>query len=179
MASRDPLIEPYRPHESASTHEFDYEYDFDSEPEEEPGGRGRVLWGRVAAFGGALLLAFLVGRASAPGGIPEEELRAARTEARAAEEEADQLRDELAAAQAETEQPAEEPTGGGGGKKQADPEPENEIYVVQSGDTLTTIAEKEYGDASLDDFLAEANPGIDPLALRVGQEIVIPPKPEE
>jgi|GEM_PF-2010448 nucleoid-associated protein YgaU len=179
MASRDPLIEPYRPHESTPTHEFDYEYDFDSEPEREPHGEGRVLWGRVAVLGGALLLAFLIGRASAPGGIPEEDLRAARTEARAAEEEAEQLRDQLAAAQAESEPPAEEATGGGGTKKDSAPEPENEIYVVQPNDTLTIIAEKEYGDASLDDFLADANPGIDPLALRVGQEIVIPPKPEE
>jgi 5'-nucleotidase len=63
-----------------------------------------------------------------------------------------------------------------------DPEDETEggeTYVVESGDTLASIAEDFYGDASLDDFLAEANGITDPSSLSVGTELTIPPKPEE
>jgi nucleoid-associated protein YgaU len=49
---------------------------------------------------------------------------------------------------------------------------------VQAGDTLTTIAEDFYKDASLADFIAEANSITDATQLSVGAEIIIPPKPE-
>lgn len=187
MASREPLIEPYRPHDSAASHEYDYDddYDYDVEPEGDraPDAQGRVLWGRVAILAGALLLAFIVGRAGAPNGIPEEDLRAARAETRAAEEEADQLREQIATLEAETQGVDEEKATGSGRAAQdeeaAEPAAENEVYLVQGGDTLSKIAEKFYGNAALDDFLAEANPDVNPLALRVGQEIIIPPKPKE
>jgi LysM repeat protein len=43
-----------------------------------------------------------------------------------------------------------------------------EIYVIQSGDTLETVA-AEYGTTV--DALVELNPGIDPRTLTIGQEI--------
>jgi len=47
------------------------------------------------------------------------------------------------------------------------------VYVVQGGDTLSSIA-KRYGISTA--ALVEANPGIDPRALQVGQKVVIPPE---
>ncbi|MGH3452590.1 MAG: LysM peptidoglycan-binding domain-containing protein [Haloechinothrix sp.] len=186
MASREPLIEPYRPYEPEHPHDVEYEYDYDVDPDRPPARaeRPRVLWGRVAILGGAILLAFLIGRSSAPGGIPESDLRAARADIAAAETEADQLRDQIATLEQEVQGLDEEKAGdnetagdeeaeGGGGSAS-----ENQTYTVKSGDTLSTIAERFYGNAALDDFIAAANPGVDPYALHVGQELVIPPKPE-
>ena len=179
MASREPLIEPYRPPEPDPTYEFDVEYD--DYAEDAPAGAPRVLWGRIAIFAGALLLAFLLGRASAPEGVPAADLRQARAEARDARVEAEALRGEIAVLQTEAEALDEEKTNAAEDEAAASEqpsEPENETYVVQAGDTLTTIAEDFYGDASLDDLIAAANPDVDPYALRVGQELIIPPKPE-
>lgn len=178
MATREHLIEPYRPNEPEQEPYYDDNYDL--EPEGSPGDQreGRVLWGRVGILGGALLLAFLIGRASAPGGVPAEELQAARADAREARQEAEDLRAEIAVLQTETqgldEEKTDEPA-----EAAEEPAVENQTYVVKPGDTLSTIAERFYGNAALDDFLAEANPGIDPYALKVGQELVIPPNPEE
>jgi LysM repeat protein len=46
--------------------------------------------------------------------------------------------------------------------------PGAEYYVIKSGDTLGSIAQK-YGTTS--DALATLNPGVDPTALRVGQQL--------
>jgi LysM repeat protein len=46
--------------------------------------------------------------------------------------------------------------------------PGAQYYVVQSGDTLGSIAEK-YGTTA--DELMSLNPGIDPVALRIGQKV--------
>ena len=43
-----------------------------------------------------------------------------------------------------------------------------EYYVIQSGDTLGSIAQK-YGTTT--DALSTLNPGIDPTALRIGQQL--------
>lgn len=180
MAGRQPLIEPYRPYEPDEPQ--DYEYDDDVESRD--AARPRVLWGRVAALGGALLLAFLIGRTSAPNGVPAEDLERVRDQAREAEAEVESLRDELAALQAEAatldEEKADEagdepPAGEGGDRAKA----ANKTYIVEPGDTLTIIAEEVYGDASLDELIKTANPDIDPEALQPGQELVIPPKPED
>lgn len=168
-------FEPYRP---------DGSYDLEYEEEPQPGGTGRVLWGRVAILGLALLLAFFVGRATGGGGggIDEadyDEVIAQRNDLRA---EIADLEDQLAAAAQPTPSPATaSPATGGGGGGETDPEDETEggeTYVVQSGDTLASIAAEKYGDASLDDFLAEANGITDPESLAVGQELIIPPEPE-
>ena len=47
-------------------------------------------------------------------------------------------------------------------------------YTVRSGDTLQRIASRLYGDAQRWRDIAEANPGLDPRRLRVGQMIKLP-----
>jgi len=51
-------------------------------------------------------------------------------------------------------------------------------YVVESGDTLSRIAAKLYGDSSLSELIFEANKGVlpDEDSLRVGQKLSIPSK---
>lgn len=47
-------------------------------------------------------------------------------------------------------------------------------YVVQSGDTLERIAERLYGDRNRWQAIAQANPRVDPIKLRIGQELRLP-----
>ena len=54
---------------------------------------------------------------------------------------------------------------------------EASTHKVRPGDTLGHIAQQYYGAASRWHRIAEANPGVDPSSLRVGQELVIPPGP--
>jgi nucleoid-associated protein YgaU len=51
------------------------------------------------------------------------------------------------------------------------------IYEVQSGDSLSKIARKEYGDASKWQLIFEANKDIlkDPNKIFPGQKLKIPP----
>ncbi|MEA2735474.1 MAG: LysM domain, partial [Humisphaera sp.] len=49
------------------------------------------------------------------------------------------------------------------------------IHIVAAGDTYSTISMSEYGNANLYAAIMRANPGIDPLKLRPGMKIVIPP----
>jgi nucleoid-associated protein YgaU len=141
---------------------------------------GRVLWGRIAFFGVALLLAFGLGWCTSPS-VSEEELaeRDSQVERLRAEvEELRQQRDALDAGTTTEDAPATEddpadPDADTGASATA---PEgSETYEVQSGDTLRSIAEDFYGDGDLTDPIAEAN-GIDSdNLLQVGQELVIPP----
>jgi len=58
-------------------------------------------------------------------------------------------------------------------------EPKN-TYVIASGDTLYDIAMQKYGDPKFVQTIQEANPGLDPARLRVGERIVLPePKKEK
>lgn len=165
-------FEPYRPESS-------YELDYDEEPAGPP--QGRVLWGRVVVLGVALLLVFLLGRATGGGdtGVPQ-----ARFDS--VSDERDQLEAEVADLQAElveARRPDPEPTPSPTTDEEAATDPEGETeggetYIVQDGDTLASIAAKEYGDASLDDFIAEANGITDPESLAVGTELILPPPPE-
>lgn len=171
-------FEPYRPDSS-------YDLDYDDEPQ--PGGPGRVLWGRVAILGAALLIAFLIGRATGggDGGVAQADYDEVVAERDDLEAQVSDLESDLAAALEPTPPPtsASPATGGGGGEDAAtDPEGETEggeTYTVQSGDTLASIAAEFYGDASLDDYLAEVNGITDPESLAVGQELTIPPRPPE
>ena len=74
----------------------------------------------------------------------------------------------MVSAQATTE-PAPEPV----------PEEPEEIYVVQPGDTLGGIAKKVYGDFRLWQHIFEANRDklSNPSYIRVGMELLIPPRP--
>ncbi|MEX1017232.1 MAG: LysM peptidoglycan-binding domain-containing protein, partial [Phycisphaeraceae bacterium] len=47
-------------------------------------------------------------------------------------------------------------------------------YTVAAGDTLISIADELYGDARYWEDLAHANPTVDPLRLRIGQELRLP-----
>lgn len=161
------ITQPFDPYEPEPSYDWDY-----GEPE--PSRGPNVLWGRVAALGGAVLFAFILGRASAPGGIPEEQLTTLRADnaelqaeierLEAREDEADRALPTIEVTQA----PTDESTAAAG-----------QTYVVRPGDTLREIAERFYGDPLLDDLIAEANDITDPTELRVGQELTIPPKPED
>ena len=52
-------------------------------------------------------------------------------------------------------------------------------YVVKSGDSLSKIAQKEYGNANAWKAIFEANRDIikDPDKIQPGQKLKIPPKP--
>lgn len=172
-------FEPYRP-DSA----YD-DLDYDDEPQ--PGKPGRVLWGRVAILGAALLIAFLFGRATGGDGVPQSDYDEVVAERDDLEAQVSDLESDLAAALEPTPPPASaSPAAGGGGgtageDEATDPEGETEggqTYTVQSGDTLASIAAEFYGDASYDDFLAEVNGITDPESLAVGQELTIPDDPE-
>jgi nucleoid-associated protein YgaU len=49
-----------------------------------------------------------------------------------------------------------------------------ERYTIKKGDTLYSIARSRYGDGKQWSRIAQANPGIDPQKLAVGQVITIP-----
>lgn len=64
--------------------------------------------------------------------------------------------------------PGQNPTSGGG--------PIEQVWRVVAGDRLDTIAAKIYQDASKWRLIAEYNRIVDPLALRPGQTLSIPPE---
>jgi len=47
-------------------------------------------------------------------------------------------------------------------------------YKVRKGDTLYSIAKSRYGDGRQYSRIVQANPGINPKSLQVGQTITIP-----
>lgn len=72
---------------------------------------------------------------------------------------------------------AASPRGGGSGPARPAPTagpPTGRVYVVRPGDTLSRIAAKEMGSASLWRRLGEANNIRDPRSLRPGQRLRIP-----
>lgn len=155
--------------------EQSYDWDYDDEPQRKP----RVLWGRIALLAAFLLVAFLIGRASAPGGISQtrfqqvvderDELREENEalQAAAAQEEAEATTDETAA-------PTNEQTSEGTSTEESSVE--GETYVVESGDTLRGLSRQFYGTPFLDECIQVANDIIDPSELPVGIELVIPPE---
>jgi 5'-nucleotidase len=52
--------------------------------------------------------------------------------------------------------------------------PSSNTYTIKHGDTLWKIAAAHYGDGKKWKQIADANPGISPSALRVGQTITLP-----
>lgn len=70
--------------------------------------------------------------------------------------------------------PAPQPTAQAAGASPSDPEPT--FYTVQEGDSLSKIAESEYGDANKWEQLFEANKQVieDPDLIYPGQKIRVP-----
>jgi nucleoid-associated protein YgaU len=149
---------------------------------------GQVLWGRVAFFGVALLLSFLLGRGCAAG-VPESEFEAQTQRVAQLSEEKRQLEQELQAltdGQAPPEEGAEPDAEDGDEDPDATADATNDttradgvrIYTVQPRDNLRSIAQQFYGDGDKHELISEAN-GIDSdNVLQVGQELEIPPDPD-
>lgn len=47
-------------------------------------------------------------------------------------------------------------------------------YLIQDGDTLSSIAEFHYGDANLYRIILDANPTLDARRLKIGKSIIVP-----
>jgi hypothetical protein len=187
MAMRDrdhrtDTMEPYEPSDEA--------YDWDYEGEPSPHHPATILWGRVAVLGAAILVAFLLGRMTAGGGVPQEDLdrvRAERDDAQAQvadlQAEVDGLTTQLEEAQAAGTDP-EADTGAATGDTTDDTDgtdtgtqAQSEAYVVEPGDSLRSIAEEFYGDVGLWTLIAEENNMTSTSVLQAGDEILIPPEP--
>lgn len=125
----------------------------------------RILWSRLGVFGGALLIVFLLGRASAPTGVSQSEMDVLKQELVAANAQIDRLQQ----APLEPEQPIPSPSPSVISTKAQE-------YVIAPGDTLGSIAAKFYGDATLAYLIARENGITDASRLKVGTKIVIPPK---
>ena len=186
MATREHMTEsldPYEPPES------DYEWDYDEEPARRDA--PKVLWGRIVILAAGIVLAFLIGRMTAGGGIPasdlaraERQAEDARAEAAAAEQRAEDLQAQLDAAQQNADTGTDAGTDTGtdtGTDEDADttaPEGDVETHVVAPGETLTTISEEYYDDTGYADYIAEYNGIADPSLVSAGTELQIPPEPE-
>lgn len=144
-----------------------YEWDYDEEPR-----RPRILWGRVIALLAIVVLAFVLGRATAGSGASQAEIDRLEDEVADLTAENQELQEANAALLEPTPEPTfTEPAVTAG-------EGEDRFYVVKEGDTLRGIAIRFYGDPSLDDLIAEANDISDPTQLSVGTRLRIPPEPE-
>lgn len=164
MDDRTESFEHYEP----ESYEWDYEEARDRPP--------RVLWGRIVALFLLLLVAFWLGRTSAPSEDSSAALAAANERADQAESEIRDLEAQLAernAAAAAEQEPTPEPT------TESTPAAsgEEQTYIVKSGDNLAAIALKFYGDSSLADVIADANNIDDVQSIRPGDKLIIPPEP--
>ena len=163
----DHETENFSPYEPQTSYDWDY-------GDEQPRGGNNILWGRLAALTAVLLIAFFLGRASAPDGIPEQQFDQVRADLNEAEHQIDELEAALEAPPEPvvTETPVEVDEG-----TEEDPPEEpfdGKIYTVLSGDTMRGIAEAFCGDPLLDDFIADFNNIDDPSTIHPGQELKIP-----
>lgn len=162
--------------------EFDKTKPFQpSEPDpsldwEDDEGSPKLLWGRVLALAGVLLLIFLLGRASAPDASADdvEQLRAQLEEAN---QQILELEDatptpDASPAPSVTTTPTDNTTPTVAPTETSPPK--GKEYTVQDGDNFTTIAQEEYGEVSPEiiDCLVDANGGEE--VLSPGQTIIIP-----
>jgi nucleoid-associated protein YgaU len=164
--------------------------------EDQPQGT-QILWGRVLVLLLALALAFWLGTTFGGDGAAQQELTDQRNEIARLEAQIATMEAEIAAVDAGGESSggdaaddASEEAG------QADPtaqrdesseapgdqDPDNEQdrgqpYVIQSGDSLASIAQEVYGDPTRWREIARANDLDEPYALTVGQSLHIPDAP--
>jgi nucleoid-associated protein YgaU len=169
-------VSDYDPTRPFASDEPDPSYDWDDEPP-----TPKLLWGRVIALAAVLILAFLLGRATAPDDSAEEvdDLQAQLEEAADRIEELETIvaqgatptETETPPDDGETESPPPDDGGGDGGGGGGGDEEVKE-YTVKTGDSYNSIAEDFFGDPSLGSCISEANPGDD--TLLVGDTINIP-----
>jgi nucleoid-associated protein YgaU len=162
MRDRTEPLAPYEPEPEPS-----YEWDYEGERRPRP----KVLWGRILILAVVVILAYLLGRSTAPEGISENTLEQARAESAQLEEENQALADQVEELEAAQESPAPTTTTEAGGTGETG---EAETYTVRRGDTLTSIAQDVCEDASLDNAIGELNGITDPEQLTVGSDIEIP-----
>jgi nucleoid-associated protein YgaU len=162
----DRVTESFKPYEPSDEGGYEYEYGYDDRP---PG--GRILWGRVAILGGALILAFLLGRWLAPsGGADAEELADLRGQIEELEQTNSDLEsqlDEQTAVETPAPTPTDTPAEGTDTGTAA-------TYTVQRGDTLRLIAQDLCGDPEAADLIMELNGITDPTQLSVGDTLTLP-----
>ena len=163
MRDRTEPLAPYEPEPEAS-YEWDYEDDRNSRP--------KVLWGRIVILVIVLVLAYLLGRSTAPEGISPTALERARAESTQLEEENQALADEVEELEAAQESPTT--TTAAGGTDETGETGKTETYTVRRGDTLTSIAQDVCEDPTLDNAIGELNDISEPEQLSVGAEIQIP-----
>lgn len=169
--------------------------------EDEPYHGTQILWGRVVVLLLALALAFWLGTtfggdASARSRLADQRAEITRLESEIAALEAQVAAVDAGGSPPEDEVAASEPSGGDGddgdgdedgdgGQDSAGTESEpaddtdsggNE-YVIQSGDSLASIAQEVYGDPTLWRQIAQANDLNEPYALTVGDTLDIPEQP--
>lgn len=158
--------------------DHDYELEEDYAP--------RILWGRLAFFLLAIVLAFSVGRCTKSSGVDEDTFAAEQQRVLELQSENTVLQQQVDAAadqganQGNNGGNDQEPAGGQTEAPSATEEPvsgEGQTYTVQPNDTLTTIAQKFYGEQSKYDLIVDANNLSDDTPLRVGQELIIPEEP--
>ena len=165
--------DPTRPFQSGDDPDLDWE-------DEE--GSPKLLWGRVLALAGILLLAFLLGRATSPDDSAAE-VEELRDQLARAQDTIDELQTTIPTEQptdiaptvtiSPTDEPTDDPTDGetedgdGGDGR-------TKTYTVQPGDTFVSIAEDEFGEANPDvvSCLVDANGGDD--VISPGDEVEIP-----
>jgi nucleoid-associated protein YgaU len=162
MRDRTEPLAPYEPEPEPS-----YEWDYEDERRSRP----KVLWGRIVILAIVLILVYLLGRSTAPEGIPQSRLEQARAESAQLEEENQALADQVEELEAAQESPSPTTTTVAGG---TDETGELETYTVRRGDTLTSIAQDVCEDPSLDNAIGELNDISDPEQLTVGSDIQIP-----
>ncbi len=170
--------------------------DFDYEGAEDFG--GNILWGRIAVFGFALVLALLLGRCTSGGGGVDQsvydtlvtEKASVDTALQAKDQTIAQLQQQLSEARASQQAGTVTPgtTDGTTGTTGTTPPADtttgqtdasgNRIYEVQPGDTLSTIAASVYGDPTAFAIIASANNISGANQLQIGQQLIIPPNPD-
>jgi nucleoid-associated protein YgaU len=148
----------------------------------------RILWGRLAFFLLALVLAFSLGRCTKSSGVDQDTFAAEQQKVVELQSENTVLQAQVdaAATQGNNQGQGNGNSGnddGGAGEQSEAPATEEPVagegttYTVQPNDTLTTIAQEFYGEQSKYDLIVDANNLTDDTPLRVGQELIIPEEP--
>src|SRR2546421_5000076 len=167
---------------------------FEIEPSysEDPFPRGpRVVWGRVAALGGGLILFFLIGHWTAGGGGSSQQVTTLQRQVDQDRTTIQQLQQSLAAvSQSPSTNPSAATTPGTTTAPDTSTTPtptptapatssNGQTYKVKAGDTLGSIAAKFYGRTNHDlvALIEQANGMVD-ATIRPGQSLTIPPAPK-